>query len=203
MVETGKLAGEIGPGFDTAADGLDGARHRDQRVLERADGGAGAEFAKSRLDAVDPPGQLDAVFPQRAGDLLAPGARTQQRGARTVQFDRLNSGTGGTSATLVVTPKRAAVFADSRYWTQAEAELAGTTVELVKIPTGAATHHLDWIAQTLAQGEVLAVGSFGRVAVAGPRLAPDGAAAVGALAGRRRRGRRPADRSAPRSQTSC
>ena len=67
------------------------------------------------------------------------------------------SGFTGSMGTLVVTPTRAAVFADSRYWTQAEAELAGTTVELVKIPTGAATHHLDWIAQTLAQGEVLAV----------------------------------------------
>ncbi|MEY4908139.1 MAG: hypothetical protein RL260_1857 [Pseudomonadota bacterium] len=67
------------------------------------------------------------------------------------------SGFTGSMGTLVVTPTRAAVFADSRYWTQAEAELAGTTVELVKIPTGAATHHLDWIAQTLAAGEVLAV----------------------------------------------
>jgi Xaa-Pro aminopeptidase len=67
------------------------------------------------------------------------------------------SGFTGSMGTLVVTPTRAAVFADSRYWTQAEAELAGTTVELVKIPTGAATHHLDWITQTLAAGEVLAV----------------------------------------------
>jgi Xaa-Pro aminopeptidase len=67
------------------------------------------------------------------------------------------SGFTGSMGTLVVTPTRAAVFADSRYWTQAEAELAGTTVELVKIPTGAATHHLDWLAQTLAAGEVLAV----------------------------------------------
>ncbi len=67
------------------------------------------------------------------------------------------SGFTGSMGTLVVTPTRAAVFADSRYWTQAEAELAGTTVALVKIPTGAATHHLDWLAQTLAAGEVLAV----------------------------------------------
>ena len=50
------------------------------------------------------------------------------------------SGFTGSMGTLVVTRDRAAVFADSRYWTQAEAELAGTTVELVKIPTGAATH---------------------------------------------------------------
>ncbi len=35
---------------------------------------------------------------------------------------------------------RPALFADSRYWVQAEAELAGSGIELVKIPTGAATH---------------------------------------------------------------
>ena len=34
---------------------------------------------------------------------------------------------------------RAALFADSRYWVQAEAELAGSGIELVKIPTGTST----------------------------------------------------------------
>ena len=46
------------------------------------------------------------------------------------------SGFTGSMATLVVTADRAALFADSRYWVQAEAELAGTGIELVKIPTG-------------------------------------------------------------------
>jgi len=67
------------------------------------------------------------------------------------------SGFTGSMGTLVVTRDRAAVFADSRYWTQAEAELAGTTVELVKIPTGAATHPIDWLAATLSPGQTLAV----------------------------------------------
>ena len=67
------------------------------------------------------------------------------------------SGFTGSMGTLVVTRDRAAVFADSRYWTQAEAELAGTTVELVKIPTGAATHHIDWLTATLSSGQTLAV----------------------------------------------
>ena len=67
------------------------------------------------------------------------------------------SGFTGSMGTLVVTRDRAAVFADSRYWTQAEAELAGTTVELVKIPTGAATHHIDWLTATLSPGQTLAV----------------------------------------------
>jgi Xaa-Pro aminopeptidase len=67
------------------------------------------------------------------------------------------SGFTGSMGTLVVTLERAALFADSRYWTQAASELAGTGIELVKIPTGAAVHHIDWIAQQLASGQTLLV----------------------------------------------
>jgi Xaa-Pro aminopeptidase len=67
------------------------------------------------------------------------------------------SGFTGSMGTLVVTSERAAVFADSRYWTQAERELRGSGIELVKIPTGAATHHVDWICAQLPRGATLAV----------------------------------------------
>ncbi|MDC6167516.1 aminopeptidase P family protein [Paucibacter sp. XJ19-41] len=67
------------------------------------------------------------------------------------------SGFSGSMGTLVVTLERAAVFADSRYWSQAERELAGTGVDLVKIPTGAATHYIEWIAEQLQPGQALAV----------------------------------------------
>jgi Xaa-Pro aminopeptidase len=67
------------------------------------------------------------------------------------------SGFTGSMATLVVTTERAALFADSRYWVQAEAELRGSGIELVKIPTGAATHHIDWLATNLARGASVAV----------------------------------------------
>jgi Xaa-Pro aminopeptidase len=67
------------------------------------------------------------------------------------------SGFTGSMGTLVVTPDRAAVFADSRYWVQAEAELAGSGIELVKIPTGTATHHIDWIVAQLKPGEFVGV----------------------------------------------
>ncbi|MBV8603248.1 MAG: aminopeptidase P family protein [Pelomonas sp.] len=67
------------------------------------------------------------------------------------------SGFTGSMGTLVVTLKEAVLFADSRYWSQAERELAGSGIELFKIPTGAATHHIDWIASHLARGETLAV----------------------------------------------
>ena len=60
-------------------------------------------------------------------------------------------------ATLVVTVQGAALFADSRYWVQAEAELAGTGIELVKIPTGNSSLHLDWLAQQVPRGATVAV----------------------------------------------
>jgi len=67
------------------------------------------------------------------------------------------SGFTGSMGTLVVTQNRAALFADSRYWTQAEAELAHTGIELVKIDTGAATHHVQWLAQNTGIGKVVGV----------------------------------------------
>jgi Xaa-Pro aminopeptidase len=67
------------------------------------------------------------------------------------------SGFTGSMGTLVVTLDRAALFADSRYWVQAEVELAGSGIDLEKIPTAAATHHIDWIARTLQAGQTLMV----------------------------------------------
>ena len=67
------------------------------------------------------------------------------------------SGFTGSMGTLVVTLDTAVVFADSRYWTQAEAELAGTGTELVKIPTGTGTQHVDWLAARVKRGEGVGV----------------------------------------------
>ena len=67
------------------------------------------------------------------------------------------SGFTGSMGTLVVTVERAALFADSRYWVQAEAELAGSGIELVRIPTGSATLHIDWLASHTPRGATVAV----------------------------------------------
>ena len=67
------------------------------------------------------------------------------------------SGFTGSMATLVVTVTRSALFADSRYWVQAEAELAGTGIELVKIPTGNSQAHLEWLAEHVPPGQTVAV----------------------------------------------
>jgi len=67
------------------------------------------------------------------------------------------SGFTGSMGTLVVMQDKAAVFADSRYWTQAEAELAGTGIDLVKIDSGASTHHVDWIAKHVKSSQSVGV----------------------------------------------
>ncbi|MEY4413167.1 MAG: hypothetical protein RIQ53_460 [Pseudomonadota bacterium] len=67
------------------------------------------------------------------------------------------SGFTGSMGTLVVTTDRAVLFADSRYWEQAETQLAGSGIALEKIPTGAATHHITWLARELPAGSTVAV----------------------------------------------
>lgn len=67
------------------------------------------------------------------------------------------SGFTGSMGTLLVTATQALLFADSRYWTQAEKELSGTGVELVKIPTGTSTLHIDWLSEHVPPGQTVAV----------------------------------------------
>ena len=67
------------------------------------------------------------------------------------------SGFTGSMGTLVVTADEAALFADSRYWTQAERQIDGSGIVLVKIPTAAASHHIDWIVAHVGKGSSVAV----------------------------------------------
>ncbi len=67
------------------------------------------------------------------------------------------SGFTGSMGNVVVTQDTAALFADSRYWAQAERELAGSGIALVKVPTGAASHQVDWISAQLAKPACVAV----------------------------------------------
>ena len=67
------------------------------------------------------------------------------------------SGFSGSMGTLVVTRGQAALFADSRYWTQAEEELAGSGIALVKIASGTSPEHLAWLAREMQPGQTLAV----------------------------------------------
>ena len=63
----------------------------------------------------------------------------------------------GSMGTLVVTVSHAALFADSRYWVQAEAELAGSGIELVKIATSNPNAHITWLAANVPAGHTVAV----------------------------------------------
>ncbi|MBV8470970.1 MAG: aminopeptidase P family protein [Burkholderiaceae bacterium] len=67
------------------------------------------------------------------------------------------SGFTGSVATLVVTLEGAALFADSRYWTQADAELAQTGISVVKVASAAPVFFIEWICKHLGKGQTLAV----------------------------------------------
>ncbi|MGF7192014.1 aminopeptidase P family protein [Robbsia andropogonis] len=62
------------------------------------------------------------------------------------------SGFTGSAGTLVVTPTHAAVWADSRYWVQAEAQLAGTGIVLAKLQGGQVAPHIAWLAEHVERG---------------------------------------------------
>ena len=66
------------------------------------------------------------------------------------------SGFTGSMGTLVVAADKAALFADSRYWVQAEAELAGSGIDLVKIASGTTPAHIEWLAREVPLGAVVA-----------------------------------------------
>jgi Xaa-Pro aminopeptidase len=67
------------------------------------------------------------------------------------------SGFNGSVGTLIVTADFAGLWADSRYWSQAEAELAGSGIALMKIPAGNSLLHIDWLAANLSAGQTVGV----------------------------------------------
>lgn len=67
------------------------------------------------------------------------------------------SGFTGSVATLAVTLDAAALFVDSRYWTQAERQLDGSGIALEKVPTPAPAQHIAWLRERLARGATVVV----------------------------------------------
>lgn len=67
------------------------------------------------------------------------------------------SGFTGSVGTLVVTADFAGLWVDSRYWVMADAQLAGTGIELMKIPGAASAAHVDWLAGHLPAGSRVGV----------------------------------------------
>jgi Xaa-Pro aminopeptidase len=67
------------------------------------------------------------------------------------------SGFTGSAGTLIVGKDMAGVWTDSRYWEQAQVELAGSGVELMKLVAGSMQAHVDWMVEHIPAGGVVAV----------------------------------------------
>ncbi|WP_235838008.1 aminopeptidase P family protein [Chitinasiproducens palmae] len=66
------------------------------------------------------------------------------------------SGFTGSVGTFAATHDEAGVWVDSRYWVQAEAQLAGSGIALMRLEPGG-ENLVDWLATRLREGDVLAV----------------------------------------------
>jgi Xaa-Pro aminopeptidase len=67
------------------------------------------------------------------------------------------SGFTGSAGTLVITRDFAGLWTDSRYFVQAEAQLAGSGVQLVKLVVPHTPEFVDWLAKTLPEGATVGV----------------------------------------------
>jgi Xaa-Pro aminopeptidase len=67
------------------------------------------------------------------------------------------SGFTGSAGTLVVGREHAGLWTDSRYFSQAGQQLAGSGIELMKLRVPHTPEHLEWLQQHLGDGDVLAV----------------------------------------------
>lgn len=94
------------------------------------------------------------------------------------QGRRWLSGFHGSVGTLVLSAEFAGLWVDSRYWEQAEKELAGSGIELMKLRPGQ-PGPLEWLAADAPQGAVVAVDGT-VMALASARLLEDKLAARGA-----------------------
>lgn len=67
------------------------------------------------------------------------------------------TGFSGSVGTVVVTQDFAGLWVDSRYWVQAEAELAGSDITLMKIGVATDPAHTHWLTANLVEGATVAV----------------------------------------------
>ncbi|ERI26191.1 metallopeptidase family M24 [Burkholderia cenocepacia BC7] len=123
------------------------------------------EIMNARLPEVSPvPARLallrDAMVRENLAAYLVPSAdpHLSEYLPERWQARRWLSGFTGSVGTLVVTADFAGLWVDSRYWVQADAELAGTGVQLMKMTGGQqSAPHVDWLAQNVAAGATVGV----------------------------------------------
>ncbi|MBK9379538.1 MAG: aminopeptidase P family N-terminal domain-containing protein [Saprospiraceae bacterium] len=77
------------------------------------------------------------------------------------------SGFTGSAGTVVVTTSHAGLWTDSRYFLQAEEELAGTEMQLHKLLVQTQAEYVDWICANIRSGSIVACDfacfSFGQI----------------------------------------
>jgi len=73
------------------------------------------------------------------------------------QFRRWFSGFTGSAGTVVVTKDFAGLWTDSRYFIQAEQQLKGSGIELVKLKIPHTPEHVDWLADRLKKGSQVGI----------------------------------------------
>lgn len=71
------------------------------------------------------------------------------------------SGFSGSVGTLIVTPSFAGLWVDSRYYTQADTQLAGSGIVRMSLPASGSAAHIDWLAENVPAGGTVA--AFGDV----------------------------------------
>lgn len=67
------------------------------------------------------------------------------------------SGFTGSAGTVVITAKHAGLWTDSRYFLQAEKELAGSEIVLHRLGTPHTPEHVGWILENMASGAKVAI----------------------------------------------
>ena len=67
------------------------------------------------------------------------------------------SGFTGSAGTLVVTRDWAGLWTDSRYWSQANAELASSGIVLMKMAAGVAAPHVGWLADNMRSQQIVGI----------------------------------------------
>ncbi len=67
------------------------------------------------------------------------------------------SGFTGSVGTLIVVADFAGLWVDSRYWVQAEAQIAGTGITVMRVSSATGTAYVDWLAEHVPAGATVGV----------------------------------------------
>lgn len=67
------------------------------------------------------------------------------------------SGFDGSAGTVIITRDFAGLWTDSRYFIQAERQLAGSEMQLMKLPVARKPDQVEWLAENLQKGDIVGI----------------------------------------------